>query len=108
MSPIRTGKRCRRSVCAPFEIVADGDRIIGRVAPPSVAMVLGALARSRVWADVDVRGGDSGIVARRMVKPTQPQRWMYDLWLVDAIAGTLLARPLAAPASDPAEWTLPG
>ena len=89
------------AVLPSFDVVADHGRLVGQNAPPLIA----AQSPSDVWQDMECRAGSSGIVARRTVKATQSQGWLYDLWLAEALAVGAPSQP--AFAGDPVDWQLP-
>jgi hypothetical protein len=77
---------------APFRIRDDGGRLVAEPEPPpEVEEFLGALAPAPdVWRDVVVEGGSEGILARRPIKmKSNPQGYVYDLWLVERLADRL-------------------
>lgn len=67
------------------------------------------LARMRpndaIWQDLAVQGGPNGIVATRGSVDT-PGFWVYDLWLLEAIANELALAPLDRARLGPA-WKIP-
>jgi hypothetical protein len=74
----------------PFRISSEKGRLVAEAgAPPEVEGVLAALdPASGVWKQVEVEGGPAGILARRPPK-AHPQGYVYDLWLVERLAGAL-------------------
>ena len=88
---------------APFAVVTAQGRLVGQNAPSLIAMQ----SPSRVWNDMDCRAGSFGIIVRRIVTATQPQGWMYDLWLAEALAQVTGAAPIPPLPGDPALWTVP-
>jgi hypothetical protein len=76
----------------PFQLREDDGRLVaGPGAPSEVEELLASLAPAPdVWRDVEVEGGPDGIVARRPIKmKSNPQGYVYDLWLVERLADRL-------------------
>ena len=84
-----------------YAIAASDGRLVAHAAPTVIARQ----SRAHVWNDMECHAGSFGIVVHRTVTTNQPQGWMYDLWLAEALAaGTPPLPPLPG---DPAEWPLP-
>jgi hypothetical protein len=91
----------------PFVINGAGGVLSARDAPDEVVAMLARLSRSEVWDGTECVGGPHGIISRRAVSSHEPQGWMYDLWLAEALARATDARPFAYLPGDPADWPLP-
>jgi hypothetical protein len=75
---------------APFHVREDGGRLVAEPgAMPEVEEVLGELSPApKTWRKLEVQGGPDGIVARRPVT-AHSQGYVFDLWLVERLAGRL-------------------
>lgn len=75
---------------APFRARAEDGRLVAEPgAAPEVSETFAALAPALdVWRELEIEGGTEGIVARRPVT-AHPQGYVYDLWLVERLAGQL-------------------
>jgi hypothetical protein len=76
----------------PFQLREDDGRLVAEPGAPSeVEELLAGLAPAPdVWRDVEVEGGQDGILARRPITmKANPQGYVYDLWLVERLADRL-------------------
>lgn len=95
-------------VAAPaFGLRGDDGVMVTIDGPAQVSALVDGLVPARVWNGVQCTGGQHGIVARRTVTNRFPQGWMYDLWLVEALAEATGATPLAESDRDPVTWAVP-
>jgi hypothetical protein len=56
----------------------------GEEARPEVQRIINRLGASSYWTSMKLSAGPDGIVVRR--KASTDQRWLYDLWLAEALA----------------------
>jgi hypothetical protein len=91
-----------------FELEARGGRIDAPAdAPGEVRGVVAAMNPSPdVWHDLRVVGGAEGIVVSRGSAMDYLGGWIYDLWLLERLAGELGAPALPAVGVDE-DWEIP-
>jgi len=70
------------------------------------ALVDGLAADRPTWSDVRIAGGPKGIVAARSAIDGTTGSWVYDLWLCERIARSMLLEPLKAARIGPS-WKVP-
>ncbi|MBJ7354705.1 MAG: hypothetical protein JHC98_07760 [Thermoleophilaceae bacterium] len=95
-------------VAAPeFKLdVIDGVPAVVEGAAPGIENVFSRMAQAaEIWQDAAAQGGPEGIVISRGAI-TSPDFWIYDLWLLEAIARQLRLRPLDDARIGPA-WRVP-
>jgi hypothetical protein len=95
-------------VAAPeFKLdVIDGVPAVVEGAAPGIENLFARMApTAEIWQDMAAQGGAEGIVISRGAI-TSPEFWIYDLWLVEAIARTIRLRPLDDARIGPA-WRVP-
>jgi hypothetical protein len=76
----------------PFQLREDDGRLVAEPGAPSEVeeLLAGLTPAPDVWRDLEVEGGPGGIVARRPIKmKSNPQGYVYDLWLVERLADRL-------------------
>jgi hypothetical protein len=86
--------------------VIDGVPAVVEGAAPGIENLFARMSpTAEIWQDVAAQGGPEGIVISRGAI-TSPEFWIYDLWLVEAIARTLRLRALDDARIGPA-WRVP-
>ena len=75
---------------APFHVHEEDGRLAAEPgAVPEVEEVLAEVAPApKTWRKLDIQGGPGGILARRPVT-AHSQGYVFDLWLVERLAGRL-------------------
>jgi hypothetical protein len=98
-----------RAGCETFELIGEAGRltVVAGTLPPAAAAVLAGLSDAPdVWDRLRVVAGPEGIVANRPLLDHGVNGWLYDLWLLERLAGMTGAAPLARRRIGPA-WTAP-
>jgi hypothetical protein len=95
-------------VAAPeFKLdVVDGRPAVVEGSAPGIENVFSRMSsKGEIWQDLAVQAGPEGIVASRGAI-TAPEFWIYDLWLLEALAREL-KYPALPPANLGTSWTIP-
>lgn len=95
-------------VAAPeFKLdVVDGKPAVAQGAAPGIENLFSRMSSvGEIWQDAAAQGGPDGIVVVRSAI-TSPEFWIYDLWLVEAIARELKLPALERARIGPA-WRVP-